>query len=350
MSAVMSWRGEGGIVTALHLQCPLCGHFSKSHAHLLIHMANTHPTQLDHMTVGRLGNAVIYQSTARLFHCSDCFFTTREFTKLYDHLITTHCMEEGGGGEEHSLKRKRSEEEAEGERKDEGNPSDQQTSVSKTGGDEGVAEGVAEGRGEGVAEGVAEGRGEGVAEDVAEGRGEGVAEDGVKGAVLVFDGSVYRCLTCGWKHKLKALGINHLVRKHDIPKAYANLAVRQSPAPSATPKPPHAKPSEEEEEEEQQRSASTNLLREEMEATAKVIHFTANRFICRICGWKTKLKVSLQVLPSVTWYGHTPSSVPTSVSSVVCPSSCPVTCSSTGPPSTGPDVMDVPTVASGRPT
>jgi hypothetical protein len=44
--------------------------------------------------VGRLGNVIAYQETARLFHCSDCFFTCRDFSRLFTHLLTTHCSRE----------------------------------------------------------------------------------------------------------------------------------------------------------------------------------------------------------------------------------------------------------------
>lgn len=101
MSATLSSRGELGGINPLHLQCHLCGHFSKSHAHQLSHTASAHPKHLDGIAIGRLGNMVIYQSTAKLFHCYECFFTTKEFNKLYEHIITLHCMDRGKeGGEE----------------------------------------------------------------------------------------------------------------------------------------------------------------------------------------------------------------------------------------------------------
>ncbi|XP_039669761.1 chromosome alignment-maintaining phosphoprotein 1-like, partial [Perca fluviatilis] len=94
MSVFIQTRGEAGGGVAAHLECPVCGHFSTSHAHQLTHMASSHPACLDAVTVGRLGNIVTYQSTARLFHCSDCFHTCRDFTKLYTHIISKHCVDE----------------------------------------------------------------------------------------------------------------------------------------------------------------------------------------------------------------------------------------------------------------
>eukprot|EP00063_Salmo_salar_P031304 XP_014006139.1 PREDICTED: chromosome alignment-maintaining phosphoprotein 1-like isoform X2 [Salmo salar] len=86
-----------------HLQCPHCLLQCKSHCSYLIHIAKIHPSRLDDTPVGRLGNAIFYQRTARLFHCSVCFHTAREFPRLYDHLLTCHCLSgkgQGEGGEE----------------------------------------------------------------------------------------------------------------------------------------------------------------------------------------------------------------------------------------------------------
>ncbi|XP_056157396.1 zinc finger protein 567-like isoform X3 [Lampris incognitus] len=257
MTGVASSRDEMG--GTLHLQCPLCGSFSKSHAHLLIHTANAHPDLLDETAVGRLGNVIIYQSIAQLFHCSRCFFTCKEFPKLYDHLISRHCTNRsqegeadaggeaktGEGGEEEkeaSLKRKRSsdreEEEEEGHNED--NSDLPPLPSNKTAEESGV---------------------------------------------LLFDGSGYRCLICGWKHKLKALGINHVVKRHDIPKTYATWALKQD---ASTLKPTHTGGGEEEEE--KPNLLTQELLREEMEATAKVVRYINGRFVCLTCGWKNKLK------------------------------------------------------------
>ncbi|XP_024260297.1 chromosome alignment-maintaining phosphoprotein 1 isoform X1 [Oncorhynchus tshawytscha] len=86
-----------------HLQCPHCLLQCKSHCSYLIHIAKIHPSRLDDTPVGRLGNALFYQRTARLFHCSVCFHTAREFPRLYEHLLTCHCLsgkgEEGEGDE-----------------------------------------------------------------------------------------------------------------------------------------------------------------------------------------------------------------------------------------------------------
>ncbi|KAM7365832.1 hypothetical protein PAMP_016734 [Pampus punctatissimus] len=251
MSVTVQSRGEVGGGVAAHLQCPLCGHFSKSHAHQLSHMATTHPTCLDSVAVGRLGNILMYQSTARLYHCSDCFYTSRDFNKLYKHIISKHCVDDKEGEEE--------EEEKEG------------------GGDEGSEKGE-EKTGEDAEEGEKDSLKRKRSSEAEEEEAEGTGDEGV----LLFDGASYRCLICGWKNKLKVLGINHVVRKHDIPKVYAAQAVRRAPAASTA-----ASCSMEEEE---VAGLSGELLKEEMKATAKVVTFVSNRFVCVICGWKTKLK------------------------------------------------------------
>ncbi|CAK6982563.1 chromosome alignment-maintaining phosphoprotein 1-like, partial [Scomber scombrus] len=266
MSVLLQARGEVG--GAAHLQCPLCGHFSKSHAHQLSHMATTHPVSLDGVAVGRLGNIVMYQSTARLFHCSDCFYTCRDFTKLYKHIISKHCVDqkEGGG--------------AEGDGGDEGSEKGEEKM-----GEEGEEE---------EKESLKRKRSSEAEEEEAEGS-EAVKPDGGDGGdgVLVFDGAGYRCLICGWKNKLKSLGVNHVVRKHDIPKAYASHAIRRDGAAAvaaAGTSSSHASASCGAEEEEVAAGLSGEMLQEEMKATAKVVSFVSNRFVCLICGWKTKLK------------------------------------------------------------
>nr|XP_033471765.1 uncharacterized protein LOC117249958 [Epinephelus lanceolatus] len=252
MSVIIQTRGEAGGGVAAHLQCPLCGHFSKSHAHQLTHMAASHPACLDSVVVGRLGNIVMYQSTARLFHCSDCFYTSRDFTKLYKHIISKHCVDEreGGGDEEKAGEEGEEEEEKEG------------------GKDKVKSE----------------------AEEEEEEEVRPVKAD-IEGdeSVLMFDGAGYHCLICGWKTKLKAMGVNHVVRKHDIPKAYAAQAVRRDAGATSAATPKQAQSSGAEEEE-PGAGLSGELLKEEMEATAKVVRFISNRFVCLICGWKTKLK------------------------------------------------------------
>ncbi|XP_042369652.1 chromosome alignment-maintaining phosphoprotein 1-like, partial [Plectropomus leopardus] len=241
MSVLIHTRGEAGGGVAAHLQCPICGHFSKSHAHQLTHMAASHPASLDGVAVGRLGNIVMYQSTARLFHCSDCFFTTRDFTKLYKHIIAKHCVDEREGGGDEEKERGKNKVKSEVEE----------------------------------------------VEEVEEARPVKADGEGDE-SVLMFDGAGYHCLICGWKTKLKAMGVNHVVRKHDIPKAYAAQAVRRDAVAANTPK--QAQSSGGAEEDEAAAGLSGELLKEEMEATAKVVRFISNRFVCLICGWKTKLK------------------------------------------------------------
>ncbi|XP_028984831.1 chromosome alignment-maintaining phosphoprotein 1-like [Betta splendens] len=195
MSVIIQTCGEvGGGVTA-HLQCPTCGHFSKSHAHQLSHMASAHPSCLDDVSVGRLGNILMFQSTARLFHCTNCFYTSRDFTKLYKHIITKHCEDdevkgrqkektEEQGEEElkESLKRKR----GSGADEEEGGRGDDEVSFQKQ---ESVRELLKE-------------------------------EMEATAKVIRFVSNRFVCLSCGWKTKLKGFAISHVIRSHDVVRPY----------------------------------------------------------------------------------------------------------------------------------
>ncbi|TWW63881.1 hypothetical protein D4764_03G0008890 [Takifugu flavidus] len=277
----MQARGDLGGVAA-HLQCPHCGFYSKSHAHQLSHIAASHPTHLEGAAFGRLGNILMYQSTAQLFHCFDCFFTSKDFTKVYKHVITKHCMDEREAATEETSEKgplmtaeQRKEEEKEG---GEGGITRKQSSK--------VEEDVAkmscleEQRGEGGDKPTTCSEGKDEVEEAGH-RDNGDASqmadktDGERDeSVLIFDGVSFCCMMCSWKSKLKGVAINHVVRRHDIPRAYAIQAIKRDAAA----------------EEDEEAGLSSELLRVEMEATAKVIRFVSSRFVCQICGWKTKLK------------------------------------------------------------
>lgn len=252
-------------------------------------MAVTHPTSLDGMAMGRLGNILMYQSGARLFHCSYCFYTSRDFTKLYKHIITKHCVDEREGGGDNGSE-KGDEEEEEGkdaaerkqtikteEEEEEGGNDD--SKIKKTIKTEEEEEGGRD---------VLKRKRSSEAEEEEEGEGaELIKSDCEDKSVLVLDSSGYRCLLCGWKNKLKAVAVSHMVRKHSIPKTYTNQAIRRE-LPEAGQAPSSG--GAEEEEAAAVAGLSGELLKEEMEATAKVVNFISNRFVCLICGWKTKLK------------------------------------------------------------
>lgn len=42
--------------------------------------------------MGRLGKVVFYQCTAKLFHCHICFFTSKDYAVLFEHLLARHCL------------------------------------------------------------------------------------------------------------------------------------------------------------------------------------------------------------------------------------------------------------------
>nr|XP_057906881.1 chromosome alignment-maintaining phosphoprotein 1-like isoform X2 [Doryrhamphus excisus] len=268
ISDAVQTRGEAGGLVAAHLQCAFCGHFSKSHAHQLSHMATTHPTCLDDVAMGRLGIILIYQSGAQLFHCAECFYTSRDFSKLYQHIISQHCVDEtvGGGadGEDNGSEKGDEEVKEAEEEEEEASP---------------LVKNSVDGEEE------AEGKGE----DGASHRMESIKPDSeADKTVLLFSDGLYRCLICSWKNKLKAVAINHVVRKHGIPRVYVTQRIRQDTfADTDNSSPKHVTGGTEEEEEV---GLSADLLKEELDMTAKVVQFTANRYVCLICGWKTKMK------------------------------------------------------------
>ncbi|XP_062236306.1 chromosome alignment-maintaining phosphoprotein 1-like [Platichthys flesus] len=361
MSVIIHTRGEAGGGVAAHLHCSHCGHFSKSHAQQLSHMAAAHPSCLDEEVVGRLGTILMYQSTAHLFHCSVCFFTCKDFTKLYKHIISKHCMDhrEGGDqgeeekkvgdgeeeeeekmGEEGEEEEKKMGEEGEEEEKKvgDGGEEEEEEKMGEEGeekekkmgeeseeekekkmGEEGEEEEEEEKMGE---EGEEEEKKMGEEGEEEEKMGEEGKEEKKKGEqgeeealrrrrsseeevkdedappremdsekpdgegeenVVTYDGSIYRCLICGCRNKLKVVSVNHVMKKHDIPKAYASQAIRRDVVTlrqtlSSTP------------EEDEAVGMTGELLNEEMRAMAKLVNFTSNRFVCLVCGWKTKLK------------------------------------------------------------
>nr|XP_043907897.1 chromosome alignment-maintaining phosphoprotein 1-like isoform X2 [Solea senegalensis]XP_043907906.1 chromosome alignment-maintaining phosphoprotein 1-like isoform X3 [Solea senegalensis] len=260
MSVIIHTRGEVGGGVAAHLRCSYCGHLSKSHAHQLSHIAASHPAHLDNVAFGRLGNILIYQSTARLFHCADCFYTTRDFTKLYTHIITTHCLHERDahkdklGGDNEKMEDKGEEEKMEVKGKDE--------KMEDKGKDEKM-----EDKGEDLKEKADETH----EEDGAPQRQQVAKPDlEARDSVLMFDGAFYHCLFCDFRNKMKVLGLNHVVKKHAVPKTYAIQAIRRSA--DATPR------------------LTVSGGGDEEEALAKVVSFISNRYVCQICGWKNKLK------------------------------------------------------------
>ncbi|XP_030210717.1 chromosome alignment-maintaining phosphoprotein 1-like isoform X1 [Gadus morhua] len=152
-------RGEerGGAWLLPGLQCSVCAQPCSSHALLLAHTAAAHPIRLDRTAVGRLGNVIAYQETARLFHCSDCFFTCRDFSRLFTHLLTTHCSRE---------------EEEEEQEEQQGGPPEQQ--------------------------------------------GGPPEEQGGPPDVISYSQSRYVCALCGWRTKLRGLALSHVVTVHRL--------------------------------------------------------------------------------------------------------------------------------------
>lgn len=340
MSVLIQAHCELGRVPG-HLQCPHCGYYSKSHAHQMSHIAASHPTHLDRVAFGRLGNILMYQSTAQLYHCFDCFFTSKDFTKVYKHVIAKHCMDEREATEESSEKgEEKVGQQGKEEQKEGGEGSIRRKQTSKDEEDEAKKPRV-ETEEEGGVKTTKSNQGQEVEEEGRHDNGDAPQMADKTNcereeSVLIFDGLSFCCMMCSWKSKLKGVAINHVVRKHDVPRAYAIQAIKRDAAAD----------------EDETASLNSELLRVEMEATAKVISAVSNRFVCQICGWTTKLKgqrqpssinnhmtaavranlslcMSLQVSPSPTWSAATRWRVPTTAETASSPSSCPAVCSST---------------------
>ncbi|KAM4538560.1 uncharacterized protein V3H82_024183 isoform 1-T2 [Fundulus diaphanus] len=300
MSVFVHTRGEAGGGVAAHLRCPHCGHLSKSHAQQLCHLAASHPACLDGVAVGRLGNILMYQAGGRLFHCSDCFYTSRDFNKLYKHIIARHCLlckeegqeeeegdgdagkkKESGGGEEkeedgekkdveenqnmEGLKRKR---EGAGGDEDEEAPQNKQRAPGEEEKEEEEEEGEADAPGRKTSS-----EGDGVPQQ----GGAEEEEEKEKNCVLTYDGVLFHCKICGWSHKQRSVSVSHIVRKHEIPKSCASHALAKSREAQGA-------------EEEEAPGLSEELMREEVNVTGKLVGFVSHRYVCLICDWRSKLK------------------------------------------------------------
>lgn len=73
-------------------QCPYCRYRCGSRFSFQIHIGSQHPLHCEDVCVGRLGKAVFYQSTAKLFHCHICFFTSKDYAVVFEHLLARHCF------------------------------------------------------------------------------------------------------------------------------------------------------------------------------------------------------------------------------------------------------------------
>lgn len=250
------------------MQCPHCGHLYESHVQQLRHLAACHRDYLDATEVGRLGKVILYQSTARLFHCARCFYTFKDFSKLFVHLITKHCMEE----EEERGRQGRADELGEANiRKDEG----------------GIKGAVKEKEQE---------EREVKAEMEMEEKEETPEWPGVGERVQLLDQNCaplrprpvddgYCCPACGYKHQLEKDVVEHLERCHGVH--------QEDPA--------HTGKKEEEEEEEKGEKGMEGSAHQSndqpalkaKDSVSKYISYTSCRYTCRLCGYcaKTKGKV-----------------------------------------------------------
>ncbi|XP_017565566.1 zinc finger X-chromosomal protein-like [Pygocentrus nattereri] len=84
----MMSSGNGGS----NLQCPYCYFQCNTKCSFQIHVGSQHPLHCEDVSVGRLGKVIFYQRTAKLFHCYICFFTSKDYSKLFNHLLVQHSF------------------------------------------------------------------------------------------------------------------------------------------------------------------------------------------------------------------------------------------------------------------
>ncbi|XP_072307318.1 uncharacterized protein [Eucyclogobius newberryi] len=337
----MSSKGEliGGVS---HTQCHKCGAFCRSHAHHLSHLATVHPTLLDSAPAGRLGMAFLYQASGKLFHCNICFFTHKDFTQVWQHVLRTHCsdtdqLKDRGQGSKPELnqeketkpelnqgketkpelnqeketkpelnqeKETKPELNQEKETKPELNqeketkPELNQEKETKPELNQDLGKGERREKTSTDTEGRGDDRGE---EEESKSDGKLKTEDKIKtslkrkspspdgpalspdgsSSLLGFDSGLYRCSLCDWSHKLRTIAVNHVVRKHDSPRDLYDI----TPPTKADQSEPTVEMAPVEEEEE----VTSEMMTQELEAT-KILRFYSNRVECELCGWKTKIK------------------------------------------------------------
>ncbi|XP_075904670.1 uncharacterized protein LOC142903103 [Nelusetta ayraudi] len=265
-------KGANNSRPATRVQCPHCGHLFEFHIQQLRHLAACHRDYLDATEVGSLGKVILYQSTARLFHCARCFYTFKDFSKLFVHFIAKHCMEE--------------EEEEEEEEKGGQRRMDEVGEAKITKGKGGIKGDV-----EGNVKEEAGQEGEGKAEMEMEEQEEETLEQtrGVEGVQLLSQNSAplrprptedgYCCPACGYEHQLETDVVEHLARCPDVRREDSAHPVKKG--------------EEEEEEEGEEGSAPESSGQPHLTARgclSKYISYTSSRYSCRLCSCYRRTK------------------------------------------------------------
>ncbi|XP_041529861.1 chromosome alignment-maintaining phosphoprotein 1 [Microtus oregoni] len=79
---------------SLSLDCDHCGFRGTDYENVQIHMGSIHPEFCDDMDAGGLGKMIFYQKSAKLFHCHQCFFTSKMYSNVYYHITAKHAASE----------------------------------------------------------------------------------------------------------------------------------------------------------------------------------------------------------------------------------------------------------------
>ncbi|XP_076839120.1 uncharacterized protein LOC143484325 [Brachyhypopomus gauderio] len=189
-----------------YLQCPFCYFQCNTKCLFQLHVGTQHPLHSEDMPVGRLGKVVIYQRTAKLFHCRICFFTTDDYAKLFDHLQAKHCMTrkaaEEGGAKEGGAKASGAEDaDLPG-----GSPKGKRASGSCSEDEEEEEEEEEE---------------DDEAAAAASQAAKKEKEAAVAKYIVKLSARYYYCKRCKWRCKKKGFLLNHVSLKHKVPKPHA---------------------------------------------------------------------------------------------------------------------------------
>ncbi|KAL6043455.1 hypothetical protein STEG23_020939 [Scotinomys teguina] len=79
---------------SVSLECDHCGFRGTDYETVQIHMGSIHPEFCDDMDAGGLGKMIFYQKSAKLFHCHQCFFTSKMYSNVYYHITAKHAASE----------------------------------------------------------------------------------------------------------------------------------------------------------------------------------------------------------------------------------------------------------------
>ncbi|KAI4877128.1 hypothetical protein NFI96_026482 [Prochilodus magdalenae] len=233
-----------------NLQCPYCYFQSNTKCSFQIHVGSQHPLHCDDVSVGRLGKVIFYQRTAKLFHCYICFFTSKDYTKLFDHLLVQHSFSGKALRKDETLGLKQKTDEAKGS-----------SSASKDGKDSDTSE---------------------------TGHGEGREQDQTPspkvqpGSLMDVDGKVEDPLKTEEGQSIEGRALNG---SNDYTNCSSSSLKRKRSSASCSEE-------EDDEEEDEDEMDSSQAAKEEKNAAFMKYteHLSTRYYYCKFCKWRSKKK------------------------------------------------------------